>query len=370
MSKLAENIRNYRKEMGFTQEELAERLGITLGTISKWERGSSEPDIDYIMDLAEIFRISVDVLIGFSMKGNTPEMEVDRIDKIIEARNFNEAVEEYEKALLKFPNVFKIVYRAAWAYYYKGVTYYKDDNKDFHRAVELLKHSLELIGQNNDPEINEVNIKNLIGSCYSHMKDYKKAIEEYKSNNVNGINNDVIGTLLIDDLNENEEGRKYLIKAFFKMLTETVTVSTGFINYYRNTMNADKCLDAVKWIRNYVYSLKIDPKATSFADKLISVFYLVESFVHDNKGDLKIAKEFIDKAIDVAANFDRNPCYNTENIIFANHLADEANVFDDLGETALKGLVRQVEERENFDLSKEYLDYFYKEIKKNEGKKS
>ena len=73
---------------------------------------------------------------------------------------------------------------------------------------------------------------------------------------------------------------------------------------------------------------------------------------------------------DVAMTGEITPCYNTENINFAIHLADEANVFDDLGETALKGLVRQVEERENFDLSKEYLDYFYKEIKKNEGKKS
>ena len=86
-------------------------------------------------------------------------------------------------------------------------------------------------------------------------------------------------------------------------------------------------------------------------------------------GDLKLAKEYIERAVNVAISFDRNPCYNTVNIIFSDHMADEANVFDNLGETALKGLVRQVEERENFDLSEEYLDYFYKEINKNEEKK-
>ena len=62
-NKLAENIRDYRKRMGLTQEQLAERLGITLGTVSKWERGSSEPDLSYIMDLADLFRVSVDMMI-------------------------------------------------------------------------------------------------------------------------------------------------------------------------------------------------------------------------------------------------------------------------------------------------------------------
>ena len=68
-NKLAENIRAYRKSLGFTQDQLAERLGVTLGAVSKWERGSSEPDLAYIMDLAELFHVSVDALIGFSMHG-------------------------------------------------------------------------------------------------------------------------------------------------------------------------------------------------------------------------------------------------------------------------------------------------------------
>ena len=42
-SKLADNIRRYRKENHMTQDALAERLGITLGTISKWERARGKP---------------------------------------------------------------------------------------------------------------------------------------------------------------------------------------------------------------------------------------------------------------------------------------------------------------------------------------
>ncbi len=59
---LAENIRNARKSIGLTQEQLAEKLGITLGTISKWEREASEPEISYLMELADILRTSMDAL--------------------------------------------------------------------------------------------------------------------------------------------------------------------------------------------------------------------------------------------------------------------------------------------------------------------
>ena len=55
-NKLAENIRGYRKSLGITQEQLAERLGITLGTVSKWERGSSEPDLGFIMRSCSMFQ--------------------------------------------------------------------------------------------------------------------------------------------------------------------------------------------------------------------------------------------------------------------------------------------------------------------------
>ena len=60
---LAENNRSFRKVLEFTQEQLAERPGITLAAVSKCERGSSEPDFPYIMELAGLFYVSVDALI-------------------------------------------------------------------------------------------------------------------------------------------------------------------------------------------------------------------------------------------------------------------------------------------------------------------
>jgi Predicted transcriptional regulators len=61
---IGENIKNFRKKREITQEELAEHLGISFQSISKWERGEGFPDITMLPDLANFFDVSIDELIG------------------------------------------------------------------------------------------------------------------------------------------------------------------------------------------------------------------------------------------------------------------------------------------------------------------
>ena len=61
---LPENLKKYRIKKNLTQEEVAEYLGITAQSVSKWERGESYPDITFLPPLANIFETSVDLLIG------------------------------------------------------------------------------------------------------------------------------------------------------------------------------------------------------------------------------------------------------------------------------------------------------------------
>lgn len=357
MSRLAENIRNYRKELGFTQEELAERLGITLGTISKWERGSSEPDIDYIMDLAEIFRVSVDVLIGFSMRGNDPDMEIERIDGLVKERKIIEATEEFEKALLKFPNNFKIVYNAAGAYERVGLFYDKKESID--RAIELYKHSIELISQNSDESINEMVIRNELAGCYAHKDDYEKALKEYKKNNINGMNNFLIGSLYVHHTKEQKEGFKYLMDAFFDQVAKNITVLGAFINYYKNKGELDKCILTSIFAIDYLNSLKIDKNKRSYLDKIISVHYLILGMAYEATNDITKAKENLKIAFDIAWDFDAHPCHSTENMVFSDDV-EEGNIYDDVGASAKEGLERIVNDKAQ--VSESFIKFFYEEL--------
>ena len=63
-------IAEKRKEMGMTQAELAERMGVTDKAVSKWERDLSYPDIASLPRLAGIFGLSLDELMRNTASGN------------------------------------------------------------------------------------------------------------------------------------------------------------------------------------------------------------------------------------------------------------------------------------------------------------
>ncbi|WP_414049144.1 helix-turn-helix domain-containing protein [Macrococcus animalis] len=77
MIQINRNILQYRKQMGMTQDDLAKYLNLTKATISKWENDLSYPDIKYLPQLANLFDISVDDLIGFH-----PYLEKNQIKKL------------------------------------------------------------------------------------------------------------------------------------------------------------------------------------------------------------------------------------------------------------------------------------------------
>ncbi|MBR7081237.1 MAG: helix-turn-helix transcriptional regulator [Oscillospiraceae bacterium] len=60
----AERIKVLREQRGYTQTELAKRLGITRASVNAWEMGISVPSTQYIVELAGIFNISTDYLLG------------------------------------------------------------------------------------------------------------------------------------------------------------------------------------------------------------------------------------------------------------------------------------------------------------------
>ena len=62
---LAQRIYESRKLMGVTQEVLADKLGITPQSISRWENGQSRPDVDMLPKLAAIFGVTIDALFGY-----------------------------------------------------------------------------------------------------------------------------------------------------------------------------------------------------------------------------------------------------------------------------------------------------------------
>lgn len=63
-SSMGDRIKYHRKRLGLTQEQLAERIGVSAQAVSKWENNISCPDISVLPELADLFGITVDELLG------------------------------------------------------------------------------------------------------------------------------------------------------------------------------------------------------------------------------------------------------------------------------------------------------------------
>ena len=65
---LADKITEERKRNGWSQEELAEKLGVSRQAVSKWESAASVPDLQRVIQLAELFGVSTDYLLKDEME--------------------------------------------------------------------------------------------------------------------------------------------------------------------------------------------------------------------------------------------------------------------------------------------------------------
>ena len=69
---LGNRLAELRKQHGLSQEDLADQLGVSRQAISKWERGEASPDTDNLIELARIYGMSLDELLGLK-KGEEPK---------------------------------------------------------------------------------------------------------------------------------------------------------------------------------------------------------------------------------------------------------------------------------------------------------
>ena len=60
---IANRLYEYRKNMGLTQEELAEKIGVSRQAVSKWERSEASPDTDNLIELSKIYGVTLDELL-------------------------------------------------------------------------------------------------------------------------------------------------------------------------------------------------------------------------------------------------------------------------------------------------------------------
>lgn len=311
--KLAESIRTFRKERSLTQEQLAEVLGVTVGAVYKWEAGLSTPELPLIVEMADFFDTSIDVLLGYILKDNRIDATARRLRHCQRVKDLN-GLEEAEKALKKYPNSFIIVYRSAMLYQALGL--YKRDNAKLRRALEL-----------------------------------------FRQHNTDGLYSDCIGMILAKDAKRAQEALPYLSESLLIHEAALVRTVMGYLNLFLNSRDYAQAQALLAWALP-IFTAMPRPECTSFMDKINSVFYLFQAHVLLKTGQPEEARTSAEEAHRLAVRFDAAPSYAADTIRFAMP-GEDSTVNDDLGETAAQAAqnaLKQMEDPQTTALWQEMCD--------------
>ena len=340
---LNENIKKYRKEMNLTQADLAEAFGITEGAVSKWESGNTVPDISILMDLADFFDISVDTLLGYSISSKSIDSITDKLKKLLDEGKYDEAISVAEKAVVRYPGNFKILYKCAHTY--EMVMPYRKAKECSKKAVELYEESLRYLSQNDDPEINEFSIKMRI--AYSKLwDDTDKALMDFEALNYMGISDVQIARILMRKGMSDEALDKYT-KTMVRTLIQNLDLAAGMyialISTDKEKAFAEACelMDWYMAIINATSNGKI-----SYLTKIKTVVLVFKAMSLSCIKEYDLMKECIDQAYEIAKEFDKNPCNDFSGKIKFWHAAKDHNtsVYDEVGHSAVDGIGNLMDE--------------------------
>jgi len=185
---LARKIRSLRLRDNRTQAETAEALGVSPQAVSRWEMGTTYPDLELLPAIAAYFGTSIDELFGFRSDREA------KIDAIVRKANENTDVDErlamLREAVLDFPGEERILYQlaavlseAGWRHLHEHIDYNEDgylvhdieqhqENFYWNESVKLFE---KLLADVRSPEILHDSIYNLT-LLYCNLGQYEKGL--------------------------------------------------------------------------------------------------------------------------------------------------------------------------------------------------
>lgn len=333
--RLADNIRQLRRERNWTQEKLAEFLGVSVGAVYKWERGKSVPELPLLLEMATLFSVSTDVLFGYVLDSPGIDQLLETVEAHVTANEMAEAVSVAEEGLLRFPNRFPLVYRTATLYY--DTVKRHPEEKRIKRGLQLYEHACRLLSQNTDENIHEVLLRKRMADLHLWNGETDTALRLLKKYNVCGVNNAAIGMILADFLHDTEGAELYLGQSFRESMENLERILIGYINLlFWNEKNYDGIFQCIALIRAMAGERGGEVNAFDKFDCLLSE---VRAEMYCFLGNQEEAKSCLKEAFETAKRFDRTPRKDIRPIpIYETLGIPNPPTYEEFGDSALEAL--------------------------------
>jgi len=144
---IGENIKRLRRERDMTQEELAEQLGVSFQSVSRWENDTCYPDMELIPEIAAFFGVTADELMGLNAAREEAEIRavLDDFQHAISEGNIERCIEIARSGLKEHPGSYAIMNKLMYALFMSG-----DDSADipnWKENMEKYDHEITQLGE-------------------------------------------------------------------------------------------------------------------------------------------------------------------------------------------------------------------------------
>lgn len=197
---LSSNISSHRREKNLTQVDLANFLGVTKASVSKWETGLSYPDITLLPRIAAFFDISIDDLMGYQ-----PQMSNDNIRKLYKelslefaSKPFYDVMDRCRSIVKKYFSCFPLLFQIGVLYINYG--YYTVDSITDDEKIDIVKEAkilfLRIKSESGDIELCQLT-NHLIATCELLLNNPDEVIRIFKDTRLQARHTPITNEILL-----------------------------------------------------------------------------------------------------------------------------------------------------------------------------
>lgn len=307
MLKLGENLKSYRTKRGLTQEQLAEVLGVSAQAVSRWENGTTYPDITLLPTIAGYFEVTLDELMGMDDFKSEEQLKA-LISKLDENGNkgliyeniqlLREAVKTYPT---NYPLQFRLVHQLTFCQFKDGRAMTDDEMNDFNR--EAAEVGERILSRCTDGEIINRTTQQLC-YIYSRLGESEKAIGyAMKLPDIGACS-----TVILGDIYEGKQQKLHLKQAvkYYTSVFWCDLRNMADLGYRDETMTTAERIAIMKKALALLELVYENGDYLNFSDTVSATYQSIAALAM-TEGDRELALSSLEKAAEYAVTADTLP---------------------------------------------------------------
>ena len=290
---IANNIARLRHDKKITQEQLAEFIGVTKASVSKWETRQSMPDILLLPQLAVFFNVTIDFLLGYE-----PQISKEQIQKIYQELALGFATEPFENIMEKSQGLVKKYYSCypfllqiciLWLNHYKMAE--EDMQKDICLRIDKLCQHIKENCKDMRIHGNAVVIQTLVYFQIGRIQEVVDELEVFSDSNRLGNQSSVLLAQAYAMLGEQEKAEGYVQSSMYDNIMNLLANATCYLLVHAKHLSVcEETIQRIERVAEIYEIAKLNPNVLLTFEYQAAICYL-------SHGETKKSLEHLNKYV-------------------------------------------------------------------------